>query len=150
MCCLHLQARRRMWGDPEVRLDGRSIRGCCVPARRSGIVVRVPSWLLRLAICLIIHLVVGFYFVSFGNLSTTKQKRAVRLDGSDSLVSLLFQVTGPAHIPWQDPVWQELLHGYNVWVHCSPDARQEFWNGRRSPPSSTAGARPIWPPWRCT
>jgi hypothetical protein len=26
-------------------------------------------------------------------------------------------VTGPAHIPWQDPRWQELLHGYNVWVH---------------------------------
>ena len=43
----------------------------------------------------------------------------MRLDGSDPLVSLLFQVTGPAHIPWQDLVWQELLYGYNVWVHCS-------------------------------
>ena len=26
-------------------------------------------------------------------------------------------MTGPAHIPWQDQRWQELLHGYNVWVH---------------------------------
>jgi hypothetical protein len=39
------------------------------------------------------------------------------LDPCDSLATVLFQVTGPAHIPWQDPRWQELLHGYNVWVH---------------------------------
>jgi hypothetical protein len=39
------------------------------------------------------------------------------LDAADPLTSLLFQVTGAAHIPWADPIWQELLHGYNVWVH---------------------------------
>jgi hypothetical protein len=44
-------------------------------------------------------------------------QRAVKLDPCDSLATVLFQVTGPAHIPWQDPRWQELLHGYNVWVH---------------------------------
>ena len=30
---------------------------------------------------------------------------------------VLLQITGAAHIPWQDPRWQELLHGYSVWVH---------------------------------
>ena len=43
------------------------------------------------------------------------------------MASLLFQVTGPAHIPWQDPRWQELLHGYNVWVHVEV-AQQEYNN----------------------
>lgn len=41
----------------------------------------------------------------------------MRLEASDPLSTILFQVTGPAHIPWQDPRWQELLHGYNIWVH---------------------------------
>jgi len=36
---------------------------------------------------------------------------------SDSLSLLLLQVTGPAHIPWNDPRWQELLLAYDVWVH---------------------------------
>ena len=44
-------------------------------------------------------------------------QRAIQLEPSDALATILFQVTGPAHIPWQDPRWQELLHGYNVWVH---------------------------------
>ena len=44
-------------------------------------------------------------------------ERAVRLDASDSLSMLLFQVASPAHIPWNDTRWQELLHGYDVWVH---------------------------------
>lgn len=44
-------------------------------------------------------------------------QRAVRLEESDPLTTLLYQITGPAHIPWQDPRWQELLHGYDVWVH---------------------------------
>lgn len=52
-------------------------------------------------------------------------QRAFRLDtdddSEDPLVSFLLQVTGPAHIPWSDPVWQELLHGYNVWVHVQHD-----------------------------
>lgn len=44
-------------------------------------------------------------------------ERALKLDASDSLSMLLFQVASPAHIPWNDPRWQELLHGMNVWVH---------------------------------
>jgi hypothetical protein len=37
--------------------------------------------------------------------------------GSDQLATLLFQISSPAHIPWGDQRWQELLHGYDVWVH---------------------------------
>ncbi|CAB9521233.1 Dyggve-Melchior-Clausen syndrome protein [Seminavis robusta] len=44
-------------------------------------------------------------------------ERALRLDASDTLSMLLFQVASPAHIPWNDPRWQELLHGFDVWVH---------------------------------
>lgn len=44
-------------------------------------------------------------------------QRAAQLEPSDALYTLLLQVTGPAHVPWNDPRWQELLHGYNVWVH---------------------------------
>lgn len=47
-------------------------------------------------------------------------ERASQLEPSDSLSTLLLQVTGPAHIPWNDPRWQELLHGYDVWVHLEP------------------------------
>jgi Dyggve-Melchior-Clausen syndrome protein len=47
----------------------------------------------------------------------TDLKRASNFDASDPLVSLLLQVTGPTHIPWDDPIWEELLYGYNVWVH---------------------------------
>jgi hypothetical protein len=39
------------------------------------------------------------------------------LTGNDSLATLLYQVCSPAHIPWGDERWQELLHGYDVWVH---------------------------------
>jgi len=39
------------------------------------------------------------------------------MDDSDELASVLYQVTGPAHIPLIDPRWQELLHGFDVWVH---------------------------------
>jgi hypothetical protein len=45
----------------------------------------------------------------------------LRLDASDSLAGVLLQVTGPAHIPWSDPRWQELLYGYDVWVHVDVD-----------------------------
>jgi Dyggve-Melchior-Clausen syndrome protein len=44
-------------------------------------------------------------------------EEALRLDVSDSLSMLLFQVASPAHIPWNDSRWQELLQGCNVWVH---------------------------------
>lgn len=44
-------------------------------------------------------------------------EEALRLDASDSLSMLLFQVASPAHIPWNDSRWQELLQGCNVWVH---------------------------------
>lgn len=37
--------------------------------------------------------------------------------GSDQLATLLFQISSPAHIPWGDQRWQEVLHGYDVWVH---------------------------------
>lgn len=35
---------------------------------------------------------------------------------------LLLQITGPAHIPWNDSRWQELLYGYDVWVHLEGHA----------------------------
>jgi Dyggve-Melchior-Clausen syndrome protein len=45
-------------------------------------------------------------------------ERAHLLDACDTLSMLLFQVASPAHIPWTDPRWSELLHGSDVWVHC--------------------------------
>lgn len=44
-------------------------------------------------------------------------KRAVSLEGGDPLATLLFQVSSPVHIPWGDTRWQELLTGYDVWIH---------------------------------
>jgi hypothetical protein len=44
-------------------------------------------------------------------------QRAASLQGNDPLATLLFQIASPAHIPWGDTRWQELLHGYDVWVH---------------------------------
>ena len=44
-------------------------------------------------------------------------ERAAHLDASDPLSMLLFQVASPLHVPYRDPRWQELLHGYDVWVH---------------------------------
>ena len=49
-------------------------------------------------------------------------QRAASLQGSDPLATLLFQIASPAHIPWGDPRWQELLHGYDVWVHMEDSA----------------------------
>jgi hypothetical protein len=37
--------------------------------------------------------------------------------GNDLLATLLFQISSPAHVPWGDQRWQEVLHGYDVWVH---------------------------------
>jgi hypothetical protein len=37
--------------------------------------------------------------------------------GNDHLATLLFQISSPAHVPWGDQRWQEVLHGYDVWVH---------------------------------
>lgn len=42
---------------------------------------------------------------------------AAQLEESDELASILLQVCGPAHINWHDPRWQELLMGYDIWVH---------------------------------
>ncbi len=42
-------------------------------------------------------------------------------EGSDQLATLLFQISSPAHIPWGDQRWQEVLHGYDVWVHIDAD-----------------------------
>ena len=39
------------------------------------------------------------------------------MEESDELASLLLQVSGPAHIPLHDSRWQEILMGYDVWVH---------------------------------
>lgn len=39
------------------------------------------------------------------------------MQGNDPLATLLFQISSPAHIPFGDQRWQELLHGYDVWVH---------------------------------
>ena len=54
------------------------------------------------------------------------EKTAANLDpaNGDSLSPLLLQVSGPAHIPWNDPRWQELLLAYDVWVHLE-HTRQE-------------------------
>jgi hypothetical protein len=52
-------------------------------------------------------------------------------------------VTGPAHIPWQDPRWQELLHGYNVWVHVEVRAgssRNSNANGNTSSPQNDSNS----------
>jgi hypothetical protein len=48
---------------------------------------------------------------------TLRWQRAGCLTGNDSLAALLYQVCSPAHIPWGDERWQELLQGYDVWVH---------------------------------
>ena len=45
----------------------------------------------------------------------------MHLEGKDPLATLLFQICSPAHIPWGDTRWQELLHGYDVWVHIEHD-----------------------------
>ena len=45
-------------------------------------------------------------------------ERAASLQGGDSLATLLFQVSSPVHIPWGDTRWQELLTGYDVWIHA--------------------------------
>jgi hypothetical protein len=53
------------------------------------------------------------------------------LEPSDSLANVLFQITGPAHIPWQDDRWHEILHGYNVWVHVEHPQHYHIRNSRR-------------------
>jgi hypothetical protein len=50
------------------------------------------------------------------------------LQGDDPLATLLFQIASPAHIPWGDTRWQELLHGYAVWVHVTVDSHDENQN----------------------
>lgn len=45
-------------------------------------------------------------------------ERAASLEGGDPLATLLFQVSSPVHIPWGDTRWQELLTGYDVWIHA--------------------------------
>ncbi|CAJ1945657.1 unnamed protein product [Cylindrotheca closterium] len=45
-------------------------------------------------------------------------ERAASLEVGDSLATLLFQVSSPVHIPWGDTRWQELLTGYDVWIHA--------------------------------
>ena len=46
--------------------------------------------------------------------------QALQLSSSDAVGVLLLQVCGPAHIPWQDARWQELLHAYGLWAHVEP------------------------------
>lgn len=48
---------------------------------------------------------------------TFRLQSAAQLVESDELVSLLLQVSGPAHVHLHDSRWQELLMGYDVWVH---------------------------------
>ena len=56
-------------------------------------------------------------------------KRAACLQGNDPLASLLFQIASPAHIPWGDARWQELLHGYDVWVHMEASSEGTLFAG---------------------
>lgn len=48
------------------------------------------------------------------------------MQGNDPLATLLFQIASPAHIPWGDTRWQELLHGYAVWVHVTVDVHDDI------------------------
>lgn len=54
--------------------------------------------------------------------STKSTQRAATLRGNDPLAILLFQIGSPAHIAWGDTRWQEVLHGYDVWVHVDADS----------------------------
>jgi Dyggve-Melchior-Clausen syndrome protein len=45
------------------------------------------------------------------------KQRASRFDETDDLAVLLLQVCGPSHIAFHDTRWQELLLGYEIWVH---------------------------------
>eukprot|EP00934_Nitzschia_sp_Nitz4_P004406 Nitzschia sp. Nitz4//scaffold66_size103028//44609//47635//NITZ4_004498-RA/size103028-snap-gene-0.139-mRNA-1//-1//CDS//3329556350//4396//frame0 len=49
-------------------------------------------------------------------------ERAASLQGNDPLALLLFQIASPAHVPWGDSRWQELLLGYDVWVHIEENS----------------------------
>jgi hypothetical protein len=53
-------------------------------------------------------------------------ERAASLQEHDYLATLLYQICSPAHIPWGDQRWQELLHGYDVWVHMDNDDSNEL------------------------
>jgi hypothetical protein len=44
---------------------------------------------------------------------------ARNIDERSDLVSLLFQTTGPSHIPRHDELYQDLLSHYNVWIHVA-------------------------------
>jgi Dyggve-Melchior-Clausen syndrome protein len=44
---------------------------------------------------------------------------ARNIDERSDLVSLLFQTTGPSHIPRHDELYQDLLSHYNVWIHIA-------------------------------
>lgn len=50
------------------------------------------------------------------------QQTARSIDDRSDLVSLLFQTTGPSHIPRHDELFQNLLSHYNVWIHVDRDS----------------------------
>ena len=58
------------------------------------------------------------------------------MDLEDPLMMYLYQISGPLHIPHTDPIWLELLHGYNVWVHVTiqqhPPARRNSNNSNNT------------------
>jgi hypothetical protein len=85
---------QKMWGDSEVRA--------------SRTVFLILDRELMLFLMFVVH-----SFLAAPN----KQKRAASLEVNDPLSVLLFQICSPAHIPWGDQRWHELLHGYDVWVH---------------------------------
>ena len=90
------EREKEMWGDPQVR---------------------------TVVLCFAMQLRVYIYKhtcakVAGSNLSKNKLKTALSLTVGESwLATLLWQLSGPAHISRNDARWQELLHGYNVWVH---------------------------------
>jgi hypothetical protein len=52
------------------------------------------------------------------------KQRASRFDETDDLAVLLLQVCGPSHIAFHDTRWQELLLGYEIWVHLDNQIAQ--------------------------
>ena len=97
-----------MWGDAEVRNAGLLLEWC-VYAGRPASVRCTPSDYSDLS-----H---DWLLISALHFSRTAFQGAYSLKPSDKLAICLFQITGPAHVPYQDARWQQLLLHYNQLVH---------------------------------
>jgi Dyggve-Melchior-Clausen syndrome protein len=82
---------------------------------------RILSWVVAAVVLTKI-----FLFISYTQLPIILKQRASTLEGNDPLALLLYQVASPAHLPWNDTRWNELLHGYDVWVHLDEDGNNKI------------------------